>query len=71
MSNGDIFSPVIRPQVIADRIGPIFDPAFLKLIPREKLRDIAVIQLQAQIGAMQKEIEAMEQISKQLEELKF
>ncbi len=71
MPNGDTVGPVVRPQVIADRIGPIFDPAFLKLIPRDKLRDITVIQLRAQVSAMKMEAEAAEQIVKEIEQMRF
>jgi hypothetical protein len=60
MPNGTI--PVDRPQIIASRIGPIFDPKFLNLIPQEKIKDIIIIQLNAQIKAMQEEIKAFEMI---------
>jgi hypothetical protein len=73
MPNGEPLNPVYtaRPQFIADRIGPIFDPAFLKLIPREKLRDIAVIQLKAQQVVMRAELDAVEKIAKEVEGLRF
>jgi hypothetical protein len=73
MPNGEPLSPIYtaRPQFIADRIGPIFDPAFLKLIPREKLRDIAVIQLKAQQVVMRAEMDAVEKITKEVEGVKF
>jgi hypothetical protein len=51
-----------RPQIIASRIGPIFDPKFLNLIPQEKIKDIIIIQLNAQVNAMQEEVRAVEQI---------
>ena len=60
MPNGAVM--VERPRIIADRIGPIFDPKFLNLIPQEKLKDIIIIQLNAQVNAMQEEIKAVEQI---------
>jgi len=59
MSNGVVID---RPSIIASRIGPIFDPKFLNLIPQEKLKDIIIIQLNAQLNAMQEEIKAVEQI---------
>ena len=61
MPNGAVM--VDRPQIIASRIGPIFDPKFLNLIPQEKLKDIIIIQLKAQVNAMQEEIKAIEQIA--------
>lgn len=61
MPNGAV--TVDRPQqIIASRIGPIFDPKFLNLIPQEKIKDIIIIQLNAQVNAMQEEIKAVEQI---------
>ena len=57
MSNG------IASQIIASRIGPIFDPKFLNLIPQDRIKDIIIIQLNAQINAMQEEIKAVEQIA--------
>ncbi|PXF54276.1 MAG: hypothetical protein C4B58_16010 [Deltaproteobacteria bacterium] len=71
MPNGEVFTPVGRPQIIADRIGPIFDPAFLKLIPKEKLKDVAVIQLQAQANVIREELEAVEQIAKVVQQMKL
>ena len=56
MSNG------IAPQIIASRIGPIFDPKFLNLIPQERIKDIIIIQLNAQVNALNEEIKAVEQI---------
>ncbi len=49
-------------SIIGSRIGPIFDPKFLNLIPQEKLKDITIIQLNAQVKAMQEEVKAIEQI---------
>ncbi|PXF54275.1 MAG: hypothetical protein C4B58_16005 [Deltaproteobacteria bacterium] len=71
MPNGEVFTPVGRPQIIADRIGPIFDPAFLKLIPKEKLKDVAVIQLQAQANVLRKELDACFQIIEVIKEMKL
>ena len=59
MPNGGIAE---RPQLIASRIGPIFDPKFLNLIPHEKIKDIVIIQLDAQVNAMQEELKAFEKI---------
>ncbi len=68
MPNGVI---VDRPQIIASRIGPIFDPKFLNLIPQEKIKDIIIIQLKAQVNAMQEEIKAVEQIVDVVKEIKI
>lgn len=52
-----------QPPIIASRIGPIFDPKFLNLIPHDRLKDIVIIQLNAQISAMQQEMKAIEEIA--------
>ena len=59
MSNGTV---AVDTHLIASRIGPIFDPKFLNIIPEEKLKDIVIIQLKAQQSAIQSEIEAIDQI---------
>lgn len=69
MSNGGF--TIDRPQVIANRIGPIFDPKFLNLIPQEKIRDIVIIQLNAQARAMQEELKAIGEIVDVLKGSKF
>ncbi len=68
MPNGTVLD---RPQIIASRIGPIFDPKFLNLIPQEKVKDIIIIQLNAQVNAMQEEIKAVEQIVNVVKETKL
>jgi len=67
MSNGEAFQSAPKPFYIADRIGPIFDPAFLKLIPRDKIKEIAVIQLKAQAKAMREELKGIEEVVKAVE----
>lgn len=57
-------------SLIAHRIGPIFDPAFLKIISQEKLKEIVVIQLEAQTRAMREELNAVEAITKMVKEIK-
>lgn len=47
---------------IARRIGPIFDPAWLKLVKEETLREIAVIQLDGMKEMLDVERRAVEQI---------
>lgn len=69
MSDGEIFQPPTRGSIIADRIGPIFDSAFLKLISKEKIKELVVIQLRAQTRAIQEELKAVEQITKLAEEV--
>ena len=71
MSNGSF--PVAVPQqtIIATRIGPIFDPKFLNLIPEDRFKDIVIIQLQAQIRAMEEEVRAVEQIVEVVKETKL
>ena len=68
MPNGLVLD---RPQLIATRIGPIIDPKFLNLIPQEKLKDIIIIQLRAQVNAMNEEINAVEQIVNVVQETKL
>ena len=68
MPNGTVLD---RPQIIASRIGPIFDPKFLNLIPQEKVKDIIIIQLNAQVNTMQEEIKAVEQIVNVVKETKL
>lgn len=58
MSNG--FRETI--PIYANRIGPIMDPKFLNMIPVEKVKDIIIVQLKAQIHAMQEEIKAIEEV---------
>lgn len=65
MSNG------IASQIIAGRIGPIFDPKFLNLISKDKIKDIVIIQLNAQINALQEEIKAVQQIAEVVKEAKL
>jgi hypothetical protein len=47
---------------ITRRIGPIFDPAWLKLVKEETLREIAVIQLDGLREMLDVERKAVEQI---------
>lgn len=62
---------LIAESIIGSRIGPIFDPKFLNLIPQEKLKEIVIIQLKAQVRAMQEEIEAVEQIANTVRDTKL
>jgi hypothetical protein len=47
---------------ITKRIGPIFDPAWLRLVKEETLREIAVIQLDGLKEMLEVERKAVEQI---------
>jgi hypothetical protein len=69
MPNGALM--VDRPHLIASRIGPIFDPKFLNLIPHDKFKDIVIIQLNSQLNAMQEEMKAVEQIINVVKEAKL
>ncbi len=71
MPDGEFPQAPLRGSIIADRIGPIFDPAFLKLISKEKIKELVVVQLRAQTRAMQEELKAAEQITKIVEETQF
>lgn len=70
MPDGDI-ATIARSQIIADRIGPIFDPAFLKILSKEKIKEITVIQLRAQARTMREELKAVEEITKAVEGMQF
>jgi hypothetical protein len=65
MSNG------IANTIVANRIGPIFDPKFLHLIPQERLKDIVIIQLNALVNSMNEEIRAVQQIVEVVKEAKI
>jgi hypothetical protein len=54
------FSAIDNP--ITRRIGPIFDPAWLKLVKEETLREIAIIQLDGVKEMLEVERKAVEQI---------
>lgn len=47
---------------IAKRIGPIFDPAWLKLVDEKTLREIAVLQLEGVKEMLDVERRTVEQI---------
>jgi hypothetical protein len=57
-------TPVAQIEInpIARRIGPIFDPAWLKLVKEETLREIAVIQLDSMKEMLEIERRAVDQI---------
>lgn len=66
-------SPTIQPNIrdiLHSRIGPIFDPAYLKLIPNERIKEIQVISVRAQISMLKTEIEAFEQVAQIVEATK-
>jgi len=52
---------------IQDRIGPIFDPAFLKLIPKDVLKEITLIRVRALQNTIQAELGAADQMAKAIE----
>ncbi|UCH94404.1 MAG: hypothetical protein JSV88_29610 [Candidatus Aminicenantes bacterium] len=69
MPNGEIPTSAVRPLSIADRIGPIFDPVFLKIIPHDKLKEITLIQLRAQTKTLQQEMQTCDEIIKIVENI--
>jgi hypothetical protein len=56
---------------IRDRIGPIFDPAFLKLIPKDILREITLIRARALQSTIRAELAAAEELVKAVEKTKM
>ena len=49
----------------------VMDPAMLKLLPIEKLRDISVIAMEANVSATKSFMDAQERIIKQLRDIKM
>ncbi len=47
------------------------DPAMLKILPQDKIRDIAVIAMQANVAAIQAYAKAQEQVIKEMQSMKF
>ncbi len=66
----ETIDPILRRHVIADRIGPILDPAFLKLVPVDKLRDIVLVQLRVQTESIKGELKAVEEVTKIVQEVR-
>jgi hypothetical protein len=52
---------------IHDRIGPIFDWAYLKNLPVEIIQEITLIRAKAQVASMKAELDAAQQIVKVIE----
>lgn len=52
---------------IHDRIGPIFDSAYLKLIDEEQIRQITLITAKAELAIAQQHAKAMEEVVKIVE----
>ncbi len=70
MPNGEI-EHLSASHIIHDRIGPIFDPAFLRLIPKEILREIVLIRAKAAQEAVRAELGAAEAVVKAVEKVRF
>ena len=70
MPNGEIES-ISASHIIHDRIGPIFDPAFLKLIPKDILKEIVVIRARAVQEALRAELAAAEGVVKAIDKVRF
>lgn len=49
----------------------VMDPAMLKLLPVEKLRDIAVIAMKANVSATEAYLKAQENIIQELQKMKI
>jgi hypothetical protein len=69
MPNGEIEHVAVGP--IHDRIGPIFDPAFLKLIPKEVMKEIVMARASAVRDAARAELAASEAVLKAIEKVRF
>jgi hypothetical protein len=69
MPNGEIERITAGP--IHDRIGPIFDPAFLKLIPKETMKEIVMARATAVRDAVRAELAAAEAVVKAIEKARF
>ncbi len=69
MPDGELDRLAVGP--IHDRIGPIFDPAFLKLIPKEIMKEIVVARATAIRDAAKAELAAAEAIVKSVEKMRL
>ena len=69
MPNGE--TERIPVGLIHDRIGPIFDPAFLKLLPKEVMKEIALARATAVRDTMKAELGAMEAVLKAIDKVRF
>ncbi|MBL8668316.1 MAG: hypothetical protein JNM48_12715 [Rhodospirillales bacterium] len=49
----------------------IMDPAMLRLLPIEKLRDITIIAMQANVSATKTYLEAQQNVIEELRKMKF
>lgn len=49
----------------------IMDPAMMKLLPIDKLRDIAVIAMEANVAATESYVKAQQNIIQELQKMKF
>jgi hypothetical protein len=56
---------------IYNRIGPIFDSAYLKNIDPEILREITLISARAELSAAQAHVQALEAVVKVVEKAKI
>lgn len=70
MPNGES-ERIAAGHIIQDRIGPIFDPAFLKLIPKEILKEIVLIRAKAAQEAVRAELAAAEAMVKAVDKVRF
>jgi hypothetical protein len=70
MPNGEI-EHIAAGNIIHDRIGPIFDPAFLKLIPKDIMKEIVLIRAKAIQEAIRAELTAAEAVVKAIDKVRF
>ena len=67
-------SPALQPnlrEMIHSRIGPIFDPAYLKLIPNDKIKEIQLVAVRAQLSSLKIEMESLGQVAQIIEATKI
>ncbi len=65
--------PEIKPRPfgpIYDRIGPIFDPAFLKIISEEQIKHVVLTVVKAEHAALVAQTKAMEEVMKTVESVR-
>ncbi len=65
--------PELKPRAfgpIYDRIGPIFDPAFLRIISEEQVKHVVVTIVKGEHAALVAQTKALEEVMKTLEQVK-
>ena len=67
---GEIWKNLKSPPVHSDRIGPIFDSAFLKILNEEQIKTVALTIAKAELAAAVAQTKALEDIVKTVEAAK-